>query len=92
MSVFPDLTYIILVPIWDATALFKKNKQVEQCFMHDNFTSLPLVTRELEYGDLVMVYYSASTYANNNTKSFPSAKDVLSMNLYGAVLLCRAAL
>ena len=72
------------VPVWDASEMFKKNRFKTAVFNHDEVTRLPRVKEELNHGDLVMVYYSASTYVKKNA----SAQECLSLNLYGVVRLC----
>ena len=72
------------VPVWDASEMFKKNKLKGKVFSHDMVPHLPRVKEELSHGDLVMVYYSASTYVKKNA----SGQECLSLNLYGVVRLC----
>ena len=72
------------VPVWDASEMFKKNRFKTAVFNHDEVTRLPRVKEELNHGDLVMVYYSASTYVKKNNNS----QECLSLNLYGVVRLC----
>ena len=64
--------------------MFKKNKLKGNVFSHDKVNGLPRVKEELNHGDLVMVYYSASTYVKKNNNS----QECLSLNLYGVVRLC----
>ena len=49
--------------MWDARHQFKAGKLKSDKFSHDKVPQLPSFTEELQYGDLVMVYHSASTYS-----------------------------
>ncbi len=84
---FYQLNCIHSVAIWDARHLFAA-RGVKEVFKHDKVTSLKRLERDLEFGEIAMVYYSASTYPVGTEKNnFSSAVLALSLNLYGVVLL-----
>ncbi|TFK77669.1 hypothetical protein K466DRAFT_508245, partial [Polyporus arcularius HHB13444] len=79
------------IAIWDARHLFSARGGVKDNFKHDMVTSLKRIEYDLTFGDIAMVYYSASTYpVGAERNSFSSAVQALSLNLYGVVLLASA--
>ena len=84
ISLYPFSYALLLVPLWDARDELLENKQVSSGrFAVDKTFKLPRLNEDLRYGDIAIVYYSASTY--KQTKEEAS----LSLQLYGAVLLSR---
>ena len=78
---------IFTVAIWDARHLFKAGKPPGLYFNHNEVASLPRLQRDLEFGEIALVYYSASSYVLSDEKSYSGTKAGLSLNLYGVVLL-----
>ncbi|TFK78821.1 hypothetical protein K466DRAFT_606634 [Polyporus arcularius HHB13444] len=75
------------IAIWDACHLFAA-RGLKEVFKHDKVTSLERLERDLEFGEITMMYYSASTYPVGAEKNnFTSAVQALSLNLYRVVLL-----
>ncbi|KAI0665362.1 hypothetical protein C8Q78DRAFT_986772, partial [Trametes maxima] len=72
------------VGAWDGTEYFKRNKKPSMKFSFDVLHTLPRLTADPNFGDTVMVLYSASTYRRDNV-----AGTSLSLNLYGIVLVLR---
>lgn len=78
-----------LVGIWDARDKFVDNKFKGNNFAPDDLSSVSRLGSELQFGDLVMVYYSVSSFAA--TPAYQTNPPiVLSFNLYGVVLLANA--
>ena len=76
----------MLVAIWDARAQFQAGKIPGNDFSHDTVANLPRLHRDLDFGDIALVYYSASTYSAVRT-THPDASMGVSLNLYGIVLI-----
>ncbi|KAI0709815.1 hypothetical protein C8Q76DRAFT_624765, partial [Earliella scabrosa] len=74
------------IAIWDARPLFQAGKAPGNNFCHDRVTSLPRLYRDLEFGDIALVYYGASTYPVSRAVH-AEASIGLSLNLYGVVLI-----
>ncbi|KAI0359697.1 hypothetical protein OH77DRAFT_1395134, partial [Trametes cingulata] len=70
------------IAIWDATQYFKKSKAPSKQFTFDLLPTLPRMTADPTFGDIVIVLYSASSYNCDNGLG-------LSLNLYGVVLVSR---
>ena len=81
------LTNFLLVPLWDAVHLMRKKPFVKDGYWSpfDPFTTLPRYDKDFEPMDLVMVYFSVSTYHSMKTNA-----TYISFNLYGAVRLAPA--
>ncbi|KAI0368511.1 hypothetical protein BV20DRAFT_980661 [Pilatotrama ljubarskyi] len=68
--------------IWDTTQYFKKSKAPSKQFTFDLLPTLPRMTANLTFGDIVIVLYLVSSYNCENGMG-------LSLNLYGIVLVSR---
>ena len=76
----------LIVAIWDARAQFQAGKVPGNDFSHDQVTNLPRLSHDLDFGDIALVYYSASTYSASRTTHADASMGV-SLNLYGVVLI-----
>ncbi|KAI0741509.1 hypothetical protein C8Q80DRAFT_1110607 [Daedaleopsis nitida] len=72
------------IPLWDTRHLFKTGLDCDTKFSHDTVASLPRLERELQFGEVAIIYYSASTFLPSKN-IHPDAVHGLSLNLYGAV-------
>ena len=84
------------VAIWDAREYFTIVKDDDKVFAHENVASLPRYERDLEFGDLALVYHSVSTFdaaptppSSDKAPPYNEAKTILSMNLYGVALIAK---
>ncbi|KAI0364743.1 hypothetical protein BV20DRAFT_982997 [Pilatotrama ljubarskyi] len=68
------------IAIWDATQYFKKSKAPSKQFTFNLLPTLPRMTADLTFGDIVIVFYSVSSYNRKNGMG-------LSLNLCGVMLV-----